>query len=291
MKKKLRFIINPISGIGKQKIVEKIVEREINKEIFDYDIVYTEAPKHATLLAKQAAQENIDIVAVVGGDGSVNETGNGLIGSNTALAIIPAGSGNGLARHLGIPIDLSKAIKILHHIKIKKIDTVKINETSFINIAGIGFDAHVAWKFSKFGKRGFSSYIKVTIRELLKYKAQKYELTIDEKKISREAFLICFANGSQWGNDTLIAPQANVSDGKIEIVILKKFSFWQSPSIAFKLARKKIHTSSSVETIRGRKIFVKQQNSIAHIDGEPMEFGKEIAIEVNPLSLNIVIPA
>ena len=291
MKRKIRFIINPISGIGKQKTIEKLAQMLIEKNVFDYDFVYTNAPKHATILAKQAAQEGINIVAVVGGDGSVNEVGNALIGSNTALAIIPSGSGNGLARHLGIPIDLKKAIASLHNSKIQKMDTVKINNTSFINIAGIGFDAHIAWEFSKFGKRGFSSYIKVALREFFKYKIQNYELTIDGNKISKNAFLICFANGSQWGNNVLIAPQANILDGEIEVVILNKISFLKIPILAYKLVRKKVHTSKLVETFRGKKIFIKQHNFIAHIDGEPMEFGNEITIEVNPLSLNIVIPA
>jgi len=290
LKKKICFIINPISGIGKKKVIEKLIEEKLNKQIFDHKIIYTEAPKHATKIAQQAAAENFDIVVAVGGDGSVNEIAKGLINTNTAMAIIPAGSGNGLARHLNIPLDFKMAMSIINKAKEIQIDSINFNNEIFVNVAGIGFDALIGWKFANYGKRGFSSYIKIILREFWKYKSQDYELIIDGKSIHKKAFLISFANGSQWGNNAHIAPLANSSDGVLDIAILKNISLLSITSIVFKLFRRKLHLSSHMEIIKIKEVIVKQTNAIAHIDGEPIELVNTIKIKVNPLSLKVIVP-
>ncbi len=290
MKKKICFIINPISGIGKKKVIEKLIEEKLNKQIFDHKIIYTEAPKHATKIAQQAAVENFDIVVAVGGDGSVNEIAKGLINTNTAMAIIPAGSGNGLARHLNIPLDFKMAMSIINKAKEIQIDSINFNNEIFVNVAGIGFDALIGWKFANYGKRGFSSYIKIILREFWKYKSQDYELIIDGKSIHKKAFLISFANGSQWGNNAHIAPLANSSDGVLDIAILKNISLLSITSIVFKLFRRKLYLSSHMEIIKIKEVIVKQTNAIAHIDGEPIELVNTIKIKVNPLSLKVIVP-
>lgn len=289
-RKKICFIINPISGIGKQKTVEKLIADLLDTDTFDHTIAYTEAPKHAVQLAKQAADAGFDIVVAVGGDGSVNEVAKGLIGTSTAMAILPAGSGNGLARHLGISMDLRKAIRSLQTDAVKTIDTIRFNNEHFVNVAGVGFDAHIGWEFAHFGKRGLSSYLKVVLRELSALKTQPFELIVDGIHLQRNAYLISFANGSQWGNNAFIAPFADVSDGIMDVVIIKKFSLLMSFFIAYKLFNKKINTSSSVEIIKARKVILKQQTHIAHIDGEPVESGQTIDITVNPLSLKVIVP-
>lgn len=290
MKKKICFIVNPISGVGRHKVVEKLIDQHLNRTLFDYEIVYTKAAKHATELAKQAVSNNFNIVVAVGGDGSVNEVARGLIGSTTAMAIMPAGSGNGFARHMKIPLDLKKAMNIINNAKEASIDTIQLNNETFINVAGVGFDAHIGWEFAKFGKRGFSSYLKVIIREFPKFKVQDYELIINGIPLHKKAFLISFANGSQWGNNAHIAPLADVADGLMDIAILKNFSFWNVISIGYKLFRKTIHLSPHLETIKTKEVLVKQTNTIAHIDGEPIEVGHSISIKVNPLSLKVIIP-
>src|SRR3954468_11323504 len=288
-KRKICFIINPISGLGRQKVIEKLVTDLLDVSIFEPSLVYTEGPKHATLLAKKAVQENYDIVVAVGGDGSVNEIANGLIGSTTSLGILPAGSGNGLARHLGIPIDLKKAMLILQKGATQQIDSIRLNDEYFVNVAGIGFDAHIGWEFSKFGKRGLSSYVKVIFKELSALKTQQYELRIDEQPIiQKDAYLISFANGSQWGNNASIAPLADIKDGVLDIVIVKKFPLLLGLPIALKLFTKKIHTSAAVETIKAKQVIIKQETTIAHMDGEPIACGQTITITVNPLSLNVI---
>ncbi|MES2139150.1 MAG: YegS/Rv2252/BmrU family lipid kinase [Bacteroidota bacterium] len=290
MKKKICFIVNPISGVGRQKVIEKLIDQHLNRTLFDYEIVYTKAAKHATELAKLAVADNFNIVVAVGGDGSVNEVARGLIGSSTAMAIMPAGSGNGFARHMEIPLDLKKAMNIINIAKEASVDTIQLNNETFINVAGVGFDAHIGWEFAKFGKRGFSSYLKVIIREFPKFKVQDYELIINGIPHHKKAFLISFANGSQWGNNAHIAPLADVADGLMDIAILKNFSFWNVISIAYKLFGKTIHLSPHLETIKTKEVLIKQTNTIAHIDGEPIEVGNSISVKVNPLSLRVIIP-
>ena len=290
MKKKICFIVNPISGIGRQKVIEKLIDQHLNRTLFDYEIVFTKAAKHATEFARQAAADNFNIVVAVGGDGSVNEVAKGLISSNTALAIIPTGSGNGFARHLKISLDLKKAMDSINAAKEILIDTVQFNDETFVNIAGVGFDAHIGWEFSKYGKRGFSSYLKVTLRELPKFKTQDFELIIDGKSLSKKAFLITFANGSQWGNNAYIAPLAGATDGLMDITVLKKISIFNVFSIAYRLFNKTLQLSPHVEIIKTKEVFVKQHNTIAHIDGEPIEIGKLISVKVNPLSLRVIVP-
>ncbi|MFL5763399.1 MAG: diacylglycerol/lipid kinase family protein [Bacteroidia bacterium] len=290
MKKKICFIINPISGIGRQKVIEKLIDEELDRSLFEYEIAYTKAAKHATELASNAAKNNTDIVVAVGGDGSVNETAKGLVHTETAMAIIPTGSGNGLARHLDIPLDLKKAMHTINTGQIVRIDSMKMNDEVFVNVAGVGFDAHIGWEFARFGKRGFSSYIKVIMREFPKYKAQDFELTIDGKTVIKNAYLISFANGSQWGNNAYIAPSADIADGVMDIAILKDFRFLSGIGIAYRLFRRTLEGSLFHEVIRAREVIVKQKASIAHIDGEPIETGNEIKITVSHLSLRVLIP-
>lgn len=290
MKKKICFIVNPISGIGRQKIIERLIDEQLDRTIFEYEIAYTKAAKHAIELTKDAASRKIDIVVAVGGDGSVNETAKGLVNTDSALAIIPTGSGNGLARHLNIPLDLKKAMQVINRGKEQKIDTIRLNEETFVNVAGIGFDAHIGWEFARFGKRGFSSYVKVIMREFPKYKAQDFEMTIDGKTVTQNAYLISFANGSQWGNNAYIAPTADISDGIMDIAILRDFKLMNGLAIGYHLFRKTLHTSAYLEVIKAKEVIVKQPGIIAHIDGEPIEAGNELKIKVNPLSLRVIVP-
>ena len=290
MKKKICFIVNPISGVGKQKLVEELTSKHLDLSSFDYKIIYTTAPKHATEIAKQAALDNYNIVVAVGGDGSVNEVAKGLIRTETAMALLPTGSGNGLARHLNIPLDLVKAIDLINKGKETTIDTIDFNDETFVNIAGIGFDAHIGWEFAKYGKRGFSSYIKLVLREFSSYKSENYSLLIDGDTYPLNSFLISFANGSQWGNNAYIAPTADISDGVMEIAILDTINWFNAISIGYKLFNKKLHHSKHLQIIKAKEVLVKQTGTIAHIDGEPIEVGNTILIKVNPLSLKVVIP-
>ncbi len=290
-KQKVKFIINPISGVGKQKKIAEVIKKTIDTQLFEYEIAYTKAPRHAVELSKQAVSENYDIVAAVGGDGSVNEVGTALIGSNTALAIIPIGSGNGLARHIGISTNIKKAIVILNAGRIIAIDTISVNQNKYIGIGGVGFDAHIAHEFANYGKRGFKSYLKLIWREFPKYKSKNYDLIIDGQFVSKNAFLICVANSSQFGNNAVIAPDADIQDGFMEVCILKKVPFVFLVPLIFRLFNKTVNRSSFIETIRCQSIIIKNnEGSLVHLDGEPRLLEGELNFQIKPLSLKILVP-
>lgn len=287
MKRKILFIINPISGAtNKNNIVErinKLVDTSIYKEI-----IYTKAAKHAIELANEN-KSKFDTIVAVGGDGSINEIFRGLVNTNCKLGIIPLGSGNGLARHLNIPLKINKAIELINNGRYKLIDTVEINNEKFVNIAGLGFDAHIAHLFDKYGKRGFLSYAKLTIRELIKYQPIKASINYDNKSINIVKFLIVFANSSQFGNNFYIAPKAFIDDGKLNIVLVDKPAFLESIPFVARAFTKRINSSKRVNTFTTDKITIKcNENIKVHLDGEPYSFGKQIDVKINSKSLRVI---
>jgi len=290
MKKKIRFIINPNSGSGKKEHFEEWIHAGIDKANFDYEICLTKAAGHATELSREAAQESFYAVIAVGGDGSVNETGTGLIGSETALGIIPTGSGNGMARHLKIPVNFGKAINVLNRSKIERIDTVKVNQHFCIGTFGIGFDAHIAHLFAKAGSRGYSTYVKLVLAEFYDYASHQYNLVVDGKNIFIKSFLLTFANSSQFGNNAVIAPFADVKDGKIDIAVVKKFNAIFAPHLIYRMMNNKLQHSRFFETMQAQNIVVQNSSPLkGHIDGEPVEFNADVHVSMNPLSLNVLI--
>ncbi|MEI6455362.1 MAG: diacylglycerol kinase family protein, partial [bacterium] len=177
--KKILFIVNPISGDGRQEKTVSLIKKNLDISRYSYEIIITEMAGHATELSKQAAAAGTDIVVAVGGDGTVNEVAQGLVGTDSILGIIPKGSGNGLSRHLKIPMNLKQAIGIINKGRVVKIDTATLNDDLFVSVAGVGFDASVAKKFARAGKRGFLTYFKITAGSYHSYKAKKYILNVD----------------------------------------------------------------------------------------------------------------
>ena len=289
-KKKIRFIVNPFSGLGKQNSLEKSVKEFIDIDLFDYEILCTERAGHATVLASEAVKKIYDIVAVVGGDGSVNEVAKALLHSGTALAIIPAGSGNGVARHLNIPINIPKAISVINRLNYKTIDTAYINDLPFVMLSGCGFDAHIASKFAKYGKRGFLSYVKLVLKEFRVFKSHDYNITIDGNNFCKKAFMITVANCSQFGNNAIIAPFAKADDQILNITLLKEFPVFAMPGLAMHLFNKTIHHSKYIETFQAKNITIQQAADFAQMDGEAITTGKNIEIKINPLSLKVLVP-
>lgn len=288
-KQKILFIINPISGVGSKKLIEKEIVKTLDKKQFEYSIAYTKAAKHAIDICKKQ-KNNYDIIVAAGGDGTVNEVSQELINSNTALAIIPTGSGNGLARDLKIPLNIKKAIKKMNENCRKKIDTITINGRNCINIAGAGFDAHISHLFANYGKRGFLSYLKLIIKEFSKFKPVDFHLKIDDKKMVETAFLISFANSTQFGNNGHIAPNAKLDDGIIDIAILKKFPLIAAPVLAIRLLNNNIDKSKYFKQYKASNIALKNAQAIKmHIDGEPVLFENNIEFNVKPLSLSVIV--
>lgn len=278
-------IVNPIAGgTDKEEVVQEL------RKAFDAKVFYTERKGHATLFAKQAVESQTDVVIAVGGDGTIHEIGQALIGSKTALGIIPTGSGNGLARSLHIPNHIPSAIDIIRRGHRASIDTVRINDRSYLGIAGIGFDAEVGWRFSEFGHRGFVSYLLVTLQAYPEYRPADYELVIDGQKMVHKAFLISFANSPQFGNGAVIAPHANMRDGFLEVVILNPFPWYEAPNLAYKLFNGHFNRSRHVKEIKAKDVVIKQPNLKMHIDGEPVIFPDGAHLTVDHASLQVIVP-
>ena len=282
---KIRFIINPVSGTGKQKHIKHYIQKHLD----NYDIFYTKKPGDAIKISKDAVEKNIDAVIAVGGDGTVNECLKSLKNTNTALGVIPCGSGNGFAYHIGMKRTNEEAIKQLKDIKIKYIDSCSANGIPFVNIGGIGFDAYIAKAFSRFKKRGFFNYIKLILKEL-NYKPQEYCIKYHQNERNIQAYMIAFANASQYGNNVKIAPMANIQDGLLDFVIVKKIPKWKIPFFLLQIAIGKVHLSQYVETIKSKRMQITTCNPIIHLDGEPYKTSNPITIEILRKSLKILQP-
>lgn len=286
---KTKIIVNPISGRGKQKNIEELLYKYLDMRKFEFDISFTQKHLHAKEIAKQAVKDSYKIVIVVGGDGTVNEVASELIDTNLTLAILPAGSGNGLALHLGMNRKLEKSIQQLNNGKIHLIDSATANSMPFFNVSGIGFDAHIANLFSNLKSRGFSNYIKLIAKEIF-YKAKQYTICYEGNEKELEAVLISFANASQYGNNFRIAPKANIKDGKLDFVIVKDIPRWKIPLFLFNIARGKIEQSEYVSIVQSEEMKIKSSDSIIHLDGEPKNIEGTLEIKVKQNSLNILIP-
>lgn len=289
-KQKIVFIVNPISGTHNKQAILDVIDNELDKNIFDPQVCYTRYEGHATELAYNAVREGAGTVVAIGGDGTVNETGRGLVQSDTALGIIPCGSGNGLARHLQIPLNASKAVKILNARKIEKLDYGLINDIPFFCTCGLGFDAFVSFKFAMAGKRGLRTYIENTLKEGLRYKPETYEIISDEGIVKYKAFLIACANASQYGNDAYIAPQASMSDGLMDVTIMEPFTMLEAPQIAIQLFNKTLNHNSHIKTFRCKKLTILRKSpGVIHYDGNPVTTGNKIKVEMVHKGINVVV--
>ena len=283
------FIINPISGTGKKKIVEQLIKEELTHNKFEVSIRYTEAVGHATVIAKEGVEACVDVIVAVGGDGSVNEVAKGLIGTNVKMGIIPAGSGNGFARHLNIPMDKRKAVILLNKLHSKSVDTASVNDQLFVGTAGVGFDAHIGLKFDEASTRGFWTYLKLTFKEYFNYKEQSYQIAIDQKKtINEKAFFMSFCNINQWGNNVFISPNSKIEDGLIRVVLIRKMNLLSVPFFAFRLFSKSVDKSKYYKEFSGKKVEVNQALNLIHIDGEPIRLGQKLFVEIKPSSLEVI---
>jgi len=288
MRQKIRFIINPISGIGDKNELPEVIANYLDHSKFDYDIAHTEYRKHAKKIAYEASLEGIDIICAVGGDGSVHEVGTALIGTQTKLAILPCGSGNGLARHLGIPMDLKKAIQCINKDEILRMDTVVVNDKPFLGIGGYGFDAVIAKKFDKSVNRGFWSYVKLISKEFGRFRPVNVSIEVNGESRNLSVVLCTIANASEFGNGFVVSPSSDITDGKIELCLLKPFSILTAPDIVYKFFKRTSHLSRFFEVITFEKARINLSERMAHYDGEPFEVRKELNVEVVPQSLTII---
>ena len=289
MKKKIVFIMNPISGTSDKKDIPYLIEELLDKEQFDYSIRETEYAGHAYEIAKESKEQGIDIVVAVGGDGTVNEVGRALVHSNTALGIIPTGSGNGLARHLLIPMKIKGAIQVLNDCEITDLDYGIINEHPFFCTCGVGFDAFISEKFAEAGKQGPITYLENILKEGLKYEPETYEIEAENGTIKKKAFLISCANASQYGNNAYIAPQASMSDGMIDVIIMEPFDALEASQISIEMFNKTLDKNNKIKTFRSKEIKIyRKAPGVIHYDGDPIDTGKEIVVTLKEKGIKIL---
>ena len=291
MKKKAIFIINLISGTSDKAAIPGLIDQLLDKEKFEYEIAITEYAGHASEIAAKAKDDGVDMVVAVGGDGTVNEVARAIVHSNTALGIIPCGSGNGLARHLQLPINVKKSIEIINAFEVSDLDYGIINGYPFFCTCGMGFDAFISLKFAEAGKRGPLTYIENVLREGLKYEPETYTVMADDETSQHKAFLISCANASQYGNNAYIAPQASMSDGLMDVIIMEPFGLIDAPQISIEMFNKTLNKNNSkIKTFRCKKLHIHRDTPGAiHYDGDPVMTGADIDVELKPKGIKIVV--
>lgn len=289
-KQKIRFIINPISGKKHRKNLASQIESVLNHERFDYDIKISEYAGHSKVLVQEAVDSHYDIVAVAGGDGSINEVGTRLIGTDIALAVIPCGSGNGLSRCLNIPLDPIKALELINRGAVCKIDTVEVNNVPFISISGTGYDAQVADDYAKDTHRGFNTYFRYIVKNYFHLGEKEYTIQLPDREIHTKAFFISFANSNQMGYDVPISPKASLWDGKVDLCIVRKPNPLELPIVGSYFLSKNMDKAPKVDIIQTEEAtIIRPEPAVVNIDGESVMFEKDLHIKINPLSLHVIV--
>ena len=300
--KNIAFIINPVSGSKEtqkeKRKLPKLIMQLLDKEQWLPNIAFTEYAGHATELARQYARMGFDAVVAVGGDGTVNEVAKGLIkgctpsdnGHQTALGLIPMGSGNGFARHLNVPIRPQKAIEMLNRSEPISVDYGLANGKLFVSTCGTGFDAVVAEHFAGSNKRGFMTYFQNVLHDIFSYTPQTYHIVGDGLDVTHKAFLITFANANQWGYEALIAPKASMQDGKMDIMLVSSHAILGSASLALRLFAGSIDDSHFMNTLRAKEVTLEREEAAPfHIDGDPVEMDKDIHIKIVADGLRVLV--
>ena len=266
-----------------------MVERYIDQNKYDFEIIYTQYAGHAYELARNAAERGVDVVVAVGGDGTVNEVGRGLVHTNTAMGVIPCGSGNGFARHLGIPMNIKKSIEFINKAEPTAIDYGKLNGHPFFCSCGMGFDARVSNDFAKSGSRGVFTYIKTSLVDWVKYKPETYVVETPYFKKEFKAFVVACGNASQYGNNAYITPFASMRDGLLTVSILSPFSTVEMPLMATHLFRHTFDSSSHMITIATSWMRItRTESGPVHYDGEPCEMDAELVVEMVPDGVKVL---
>lgn len=288
------LIVNPKSGTSagsKEKIAAEAA-KVLSKAGYTLKTAYTERRGHASELAAAAAKEGVDLVIAAGGDGTVNETARALCFTRTPMAIIPCGSGNGLARHLNIPMNPRKALEVILAGRTETIDFCTANGEPFFCTFGMGFDASVSDRFaSRPDRRGLRNYVRAAIEEFFTYDSEKYTIETEEETLAEDAFIIACCNASQYGNNAWIAPRASVTDGLVDITLLRRAGKLRHLLSGLQVMTGSLHPSKKVKQIRTRRLHISRPVAgPSHLDGEVARLGKEIDVECHHDALCVFTP-
>ncbi|MGH7454301.1 MAG: diacylglycerol/lipid kinase family protein [bacterium] len=288
---KIKFIINPNAGFRRDKsYIENLIRRHCHS--LDFTIEHTSGPGDATRLAQQAADEGYTMVVAVGGDGTVNETASGLVGTETALGIIPRGSGNGLARSLNIPLQAAKALEVIGAGKTYCIDAGRAAHRYFFVVAGVGFDASVGYKFNSANWRGPLPYFYLAAREFANYQPEPLRLRLEDEVMEMTPFLVTIANTQQYGNGAIIAPQARPDDGILDVCVIRPMNFAEFVMNAPKLFNGKADTIPLITYYRSKFAAIEKAGPVLfHVDGEVQTAENLVEISVLPQALKVIVPA
>lgn len=290
-KKHLVFIINPKSGVEREKAIQQAIDTKLDINQFTYEIIHTEYAKHGTVLAAEAAKRGAYAVVAVGGDGSVNDIVAGLISSDTALAIIPKGSGNGMARTMKIPLKEIEAIEVINRGNTIMMDIGYANDRPFISNAGVAFDALISKKFAKSVRRGFAIYSWLVTRYMWTYKEWQWNITIDGKELKEKAFIISVANGKQFGYNFQIAPDANWTDGLLDIIIIKKFPKILGGMLVMRAMNGTITNSPYVDHFTGTEVTISHPKlKLMQTDGDAHECTNKIHFRIAKGMQKVIVP-
>lgn len=292
---RIAVILNPISGSKGRRISKRtllnLLHKGTHRRLYEVSFYRTRKAKQATQLAAKAAHDGYDLIICCGGDGTVNETSSALLGVNVPLAIIPAGSGNGLARHLGIPLAVRGALNAALHGNTIRMDCGIIAGQHFCTTAGIGLDAEVGWLFAQLEGRGMAAYVQATAQLYFKYTPREYSITINGVQTKETALLITFANASQFGNNAAIAPKASVCDGQLDLVIVRPFPKIEIGILAAMLFSKTLDQSPYIKTQRFETLHIETSQPIrGHADGEPITLPAAFDVAIRPEAISMRTP-
>lgn len=290
MKKTIRFIVNPISGGSSKRAILNAVNELIDHKKYDCAIWPTRYAGHGAVLATMAAENGVNIVVAIGGDGTINEVARSLVHTRTTLGIVPCGSGNGLARHLQIPLEPRKALRMINEGKSVIIDYGLINGRPFFCTCGMGYDANVSYRFSSSSKRGLQTYFENIITGLTHYKPEAYTIIDQAGQRTYKAFCVALANASQYGNNAYIAPYASLNDGQMDVTVIEPFPVTEAPAMAFRLFSGKFEDGAShIRMFRSQSVrIIREKEGVIHCDGDPIEAGREIEVRTIPAGLRVI---
>jgi YegS/Rv2252/BmrU family lipid kinase len=299
---KALFLVNERSGRRRKFDIADVIRRSAE---CSFEIVPCGAKEELPGIVDRAERDGFDVLYAVGGDGTVHETAKHLVGRAPALGILPIGSGNGFARHIGLPLDAADAIRACAAGTIVEIDTAEVNGMPFVGVMGLGFDALVAERFASSTVRGLGTYLTEGIAAFRNYTSDEYEVHVGAAALSgtataegsgrhirARAFVIAIANSGQYGNNARIAPLASLRDGLLDLVIIEDASLLRALLLLPPLFRGTLHRASGVTSLQTPEVTIRRSaKGAAHLDGEPYALPAELRIRVVPRSLRLLVPA